>query len=142
MMFKSHPLSITIRFTLLASAAFTMVSCGDSGESGGGAGSCEPVVFSMLNVAKSEAKVCAAAIQCMATNCSDAVLECAGPDYRSGVYSGTCASYYACVKGCNCVRSCADACDPATLDCASCLSSKMAMGCTLKCISDIASCGK
>jgi hypothetical protein len=131
----------TPRIAVFLAAMSLLVSCGDSGGSGAGA-ICEPVAFSMLNVANSEAKVCAATTKCMAANCSDAVLECAGPDYASGVYSGTCASYYECVKACNCVKTCADACDPGTMDCASCLSSKMAMGCTLKCISEIASCGK
>ncbi len=118
-------------------------ACGSDGRSTGGSGSaCEPVTFSMLNVANSEAKVCAAATQCLADKCTATVEECAGPDFKSGVYSGTCASYFDCVKGCKCEKACADQCDPGTLDCASCLSSKLAMGCTLKCPTEIASCGK
>jgi hypothetical protein len=136
MRFSARPSAVA----MLAMAA-SLAACG--GSSGGGGGTtCEPVAFSMLNVANSEAKVCAAAIKCMAESCADTVLECAGPDYATGVFGGTCASYFACVKGCNCVKSCADACPPDSLDCSSCLSSKLAMGCTLTCMSAIASCGK
>jgi hypothetical protein len=96
----------------------------------------------MLNTAGSNAKVCAATTQCIASSCADTAKECAGPDYASGVYAGTCGSYFDCVKTCNCQKACVDKCDPGTLDCASCLSVKLGLGCTLTCASAVASCGK
>jgi hypothetical protein len=96
----------------------------------------------MLNVYSSNAKVCAATVRCIADSCSDTAKECAGPDWASGVYTGTCGSYFDCVKSCNCQKACVDKCDPGTLDCSSCISSKLGMGCTMTCASKIASCGK
>ena len=121
-----------------------LCACSSDGNSGGtgSSPSCEPVTFSMLNVANTEAKVCSAATQCMADKCAATVDECAGPDFKSGVYAGTCASYFDCVKGCKCEKACADQCAPDTTDCALCLSSKLAMGCTMKCMTEIGSCGK
>jgi hypothetical protein len=121
-----------------------VAACGSSSsDTGTSSGStCDPVAFAMLNTAGSNAKVCAATIQCISSQCSDTAKECAGPDYASGVYAGTCGSYFDCVKGCKCEKTCVDTCDPGTTDCASCLSIDLAMGCTLKCITEIASCGK
>ena len=137
--------SSRLRRVLATCALAAIAACG--GSSGTNAGSpstgttCDPVAFAMLNTANSNAKVCAATTQCIASSCSDTAKECAGPDYASGVYAGTCSSYFACVKACNCQKACVDKCDPDTLDCASCLSIKLALGCTLTCASAIASCG-
>jgi hypothetical protein len=95
----------------------------------------------MLNTANSNAKVCAATIQCIGSQCADTAKRCAGPDYATGVYAGTCGSYFDCVKACKCEKTCVDKCDPGTPDCASCLSIDLGMGCTLKCVAEIASCG-
>ena len=139
---KSNSLPSVLVFCALSALA----ACGgSSGSNDGGSSSgatCDPVAFAMLNTAGSNAKVCAATTQCIASSCADAAKECAGPDYASGVYAGTCGSYFDCVKTCKCQKACVDKCDPGTLDCASCLSVKLALGCTLTCASAIASCGK
>jgi hypothetical protein len=116
-------------------------ACGSSTSDSGNAGICDPLAFAMLNTANSDAKVCDATIKCIDSQCSDAAKECAGPDYKSQSYTGTCASYLNCVKGCNCAKACVDKCDPGTVDCSECLSLDLAFGCTLKCVSEIASCG-
>jgi len=119
------------------------LACGSSTSgSGASAGICDPVAFATLNAAGSNAKVCAATIKCIGDKCSDAAKECAGPDWASGVYAGTCGSYYDCVKSCKCVKTCVDQCDPGTTACSECLSYKLGYGCTIPCASDIASCGK
>ena len=131
-------------------ALSVLVACGGgasgssaSGDGGSSSGTtCDPVAFAMLNTAGTNAKVCAATTQCIASSCADTAKECAGPDYASGSYAGTCGSYFDCVKSCRCQKTCVDKCDPGTLDCASCLSVKLALGCTLTCASAIASCGK
>lgn len=131
---------------LVFCALSVLAACGgSSGSSDGGSSSsatCDPVAFAMLNTAGSNAKVCPATTQCIASSCSDTAKECAGPDYASGVYAGTCGGYFDCVKTCNCQKACVDKCDPGTLDCASCLSVRLGLGCTLTCASAIASCGK
>ena len=138
--------SSSLQKILVACALIGPVACGGSSSSNDGGSSssatCDPVAFAMLNTAGSNAKVCAATTQCIASSCADTAKECAGPDYASGAYAGTCASYFACVKTCHCQKACVDKCDPETLDCASCLSVKLALGCTLTCASAIASCGK
>ena len=131
---------------VLATCALAAIAaCGGSSGTNTGNPStgtaCDPVAFAMLNTANSNAKVCAATTQCIASSCADTAKECAGPDYASGVYVGTCSSYFSCVEACNCQKACVDKCDPDTLDCASCLSIKLALGCTLTCASAIASCG-
>ena len=127
-----------------------LLACGSSASSPGttgdagtpGAAACDPVAFATLNAAGSNAKVCAATTQCIANKCAAAAGECAGPDYASGVYAGTCGGYYGCVKDCKCVKTCVDQCDPGTVACSECLSYKLGYGCTLPCATEIASCGK
>ena len=121
-----------------------LVACGSSGnDSGASNGSiCDPVAFAMIHTARGDAKVCAATIQCVSSQCADTAKKCAGPDYASGTYAGTCGSYFDCVKTCKCEKTCVDKCDVGTLDCSSCLSIDLALGCNLKCITEIASCGK
>jgi hypothetical protein len=133
----------SFKLFVLCSALATALACGSStpSNSGGNTTICDPVAFAMLNVAGSNAKLCAAIPACIADNCAATAKECAGPDYASGVYAGTCASYFACVKACKCDKTCVNACTPDSLDCASCVSSKLGMGCTLTCSSAIASCG-
>ncbi len=124
--------------------AFFVLSC-DSSEgtpAAGAAGTCDPLAFAMLNTARSDAKVCAATTACIGSKCAEAAQECAGPDYKAQSYTGTCGTYLDCVKGCRCAKDCVDACDPGTLDCATCLSVKLGLGCVLTCASEIASCGK
>jgi hypothetical protein len=143
---RPAPHANSLRQVLVYFALIALASCGGSSSSGDGGSSnsatCNPVAFAMLNVFNSEAKVCAATVQCIADSCSDTAKTCAGPDWASGVYTGTCASYFDCVKSCNCQKACVDKCDPGTLDCSSCISSELGMGCTLTCSSAIASCGK
>ena len=133
------------RFLTVCSLVGVAACGGSSGNNAGnlpGGATCDPVAFAMLNTAGSDAKVCTATLQCITSSCADTAQECAGPDWASGVYAGTCGGYFDCVKACNCAKGCVDQCDPETLDCASCLSIKLAMGCTLTCASAIASCGK
>jgi hypothetical protein len=127
-----------------------LVGCGSSGSDdnsgGGGSGgsqgaSCDPVAYATINAAGSNAKVCSAFVQCLGSKCGDDAKECAGPDYASGKYTGTCGAYYDCVKACNCEKTCVDKCNPGTVDCAECLSIKLGYGCTMPCASELASCG-
>jgi hypothetical protein len=132
---------MTIRCRVLA-FLLVLAGCGGSGSTGGGTPTtCNPLAFAMLNAAGSNAKVCAATVSCIDARCADVAVECAGPDYQTMTYAGTCSSYLACVKGCGCAKSCVDQCDPGTLDCASCLTTKLGMGCTMKCTSEVMSCG-
>jgi hypothetical protein len=133
----------------LLSFVLLVASCGssDSGLPGSGSVrpatvSCDPLAFAMLNTAGSNAKVCSATVGCIESKCADSAELCAGPDYKQQSYSGTCAAYLDCVKACNCAKACVDKCTPDSVDCAECLSLKLGMGCTLKCASEIASCGK
>jgi len=133
---------MTIRCCAMA-LALLLVSCGSSATDPGSAtAACNPLAFAMLNTAGSNAKVCAATVACIDDHCADMAKECAGPDYKAMSYAGTCGDYLNCVKQCNCVKSCVDKCDPGTLDCASCMSTKLGMGCTMTCASQIASCGR
>jgi hypothetical protein len=123
-----------------------LVGCGssDSGDNAGGGGSgasCDPVAFATLNAAGSNAKVCSAFVQCLGSKCAEAAKECAGPDFASGKYTGTCAGYYDCVRTCDCQKACVDKCDPGTIACAECLGTKLSYGCTMPCASEVASCG-
>jgi hypothetical protein len=118
--------------------------CGDSstkGENGPSGSTCDPVAFTMLNTAGSNAKVCSATTRCIAEKCPDKAEKCAGPDYASGVFAGLCGPYFDCVKVCECNKTCVDACDPGTTDCAACLYD-LGIGCTLTCAMEVASCGK
>jgi len=141
------------RFYVLLLGTFVVAvgtSCGSSDSApstgSGGAGSdanaCDPVVFAMLNAANSDAKPCSTISTCVANRCAADAVSCAGTNYAQGDFSGgICDKYYACVQGCKCDKLCVDKCDPVTLDCASCISVTMGMGCTLKCSSEVASCG-
>jgi hypothetical protein len=117
------------------------VSCGGSGDDGSKAGTCDPIAFAMLETVNSEAKVCSATTRCIADKCSDKASKCAGLDYAKGSYAGLCPSFYGCVKTCNCDKTCFSSCDPDSLECASCLTD-LSFGCTLSCVTEIASCGK
>jgi hypothetical protein len=99
------------------------------------------VAFATLHAAGSNAKVCPAFVQCLGSKCGDDAKECAGPDYASGNYAGTCGAYYDCVKTCNCQKACVDTCDVGTPACAECLGLKLGYGCTMPCASEVASCG-
>ena len=144
-----HTLQILVGTLGLA----VIVGCGssdsDNSGSGGSGGStssaqsssCDPVAYATINAAGSNAKVCPAFVKCLGTTCGDKAKECAGPDYASGTYAGTCGSYYDCVKTCKCEKSCVDQCKPDSIDCATCLSSKLGYGCTIPCASELASCG-
>ena len=133
----------SLRGILVVESALLLLACGSSASNPGtpSGSSCDPVAFATLNSAGSNAKVCAATIRCIGDKCSAAAKECAGPDYATGVYAGTCGGYYDCVKRCNCVKTCADQCDPGTPACSECLSYKLGYGCTLPCATEIASCG-
>lgn len=135
---------MTIRSSVLAVAlTLALAACGSSTlEPPNAAATCNPLAFAMLNTAGSNAKVCAATVACIDARCAETAKECAGPDYKTMTYAGACGDYLNCVKGCNCVKACVDACDPGTLECATCLSTKLAMGCTMTCASEIASCGR
>lgn len=110
--------------------------------SGSSSDLCDPVAFAMLNAANSNAKLCTAIPSCITENCNADAMRCAGANYAKHDYTGgICNQYYDCVKNCNCVKSCVDQCDPDSLDCSSCLSITFGMGCTLSCVSEIASCG-
>ena len=130
---------------LLGLAALAGCGSSESGSNLGGGGSqtssCDPVAFATLNAAGSNAKVCSAFVQCLGNKCGDHAKECAGPDYASGKYTGTCGAYYDCVKTCNCQKACVDKCDVGTPACAECLGTKLGYGCTLPCASEVASCG-
>jgi hypothetical protein len=136
------------KFVVLTSMAL-LFACGTSTSEPGassdagpsGTSTCDPVAFATLNAAGSNAKVCAATIRCIGDKCLSAARECAGPDYASGVYAGTCATYYGCVKTCKCVKSCVDQCTPDSIGCSECLSYKLGYGCTVPCATEIASCG-
>ena len=135
------------QFSVLTISCFMcqLLGCSSGGNTANSAGNgeiCDPVAFAMLNVANSNAKLCAAIPSCIAKSCNTDAVRCAGAGYATFKYDGgVCAQYYSCVKTCNCVKSCVDQCDPDSLDCASCLSVSMGMGCTLTCATDIASCG-
>jgi len=141
------------RFYVLLLGTFIVAvgaSCGSSdsapstgnGGAGSSANACDPVVFAMLNAANSNAKPCSAISTCVANRCAADVVSCAGTNYAQGDFSGgICDQYYTCVQDCKCDKTCVDKCDPVTLDCASCISVTMGMGCTLKCSSEVASCG-
>jgi hypothetical protein len=132
---------------ILGLAVFLGCGSSDSGNNSGDGGtggqgsSCDPVAFATINATGSNAKVCSAFVQCLGSKCGDKAKECAGPDYASGTYAGTCGAYYDCVKACNCEKSCVDKCNPGTMDCATCLSSKLGYGCTIPCASELLSCG-
>jgi len=126
---------------VLLLCSFLVLSCGGTESANGTAGSCNPLAFAMLNTANSDAKVCSATVACIDAHCAEGAVECAGPEYRSLNYAGTCGSYLNCVKACDCEKACVDQCDPGTMECASCLSITFALGCTMKCVSEIASCG-
>jgi hypothetical protein len=144
------------KYLLVAVGIFGLaLGCGSSGsdDSSGGGGSggsgssgsqstmCDPVAFATINSANSNAKVCSAFVQCLGSKCGDKAKECAGPDYASGKYTGTCAAYYDCVKTCQCEKTCVGQCKPDSLDCAECLSTKLGYACTMPCASELASCG-
>ena len=141
-MFMRNLCGIFLLGALQLACGSSTTSPGTAGDSGASGGNCDPVAFATLNAAGSNTKVCAATIKCIGDKCSDAAKECAGADWASGVYAGTCGSYYDCVKSCNCVKTCVDQCDPVTTACSECLSYKLGYGCTIPCASDIASCGK
>jgi len=134
----------SLRGIFVVGSVSLLLACGSSNSDGGtpSGSTCDPVAFTMLNIAGSDAKVCAATSQCIASQCTDTATKCAGPNYATGVYTGTCGAYFDCVKGCKCEKTCVDKCDPGTSDCASCLSIDLGMGCTLVCASEIASCSK
>jgi hypothetical protein len=128
-------------------SSLVLMACGSSTSdpgtpSGPASGStCDPVTFATLNTAGSNAKVCAAMIQCVGDRCSASAKECAGPDWTTGVFAGKCGSYYDCVKTCKCVKACVDKCDVPSVDCAECLSYKLGYGCTMPCAPELMSCG-
>jgi hypothetical protein len=140
-MFKSFLLGITVLGSLSLVSGCGSSTSGTDPAGGGSGGSCNPVAFATLNSAGSNAKVCSAFVQCLGDKCLANAKECAGPDYATGVYTGTCGSYYDCVKTCNCAKACVDKCSPGTLDCAECLSYKLGYGCTIPCGSEVTSCG-
>lgn len=39
---------------------------------------------------------------CLLTNCESAYVECFGPDYRNGNFSGPCGEYIGCIQKCDC----------------------------------------
>ena len=127
---------------LIACQALGWSSCGSTAPASATNELCDPVAFAMLNVANSNAKLCAAIPSCIAKSCSTDATRCAGANYAAFDYAGgVCTEYYTCVEACNCVKTCVDKCSPDSLDCSSCVSVSMGMGCTLTCASDIASCG-
>jgi hypothetical protein len=139
---KHLDLCLALSLSILSACGSSTTDVPGPGVTGPGATSCDTVTIAMLSIAGSDAKACSSATQCIGSKCSAAAVECAGPDWSTGTYAGLCPTFFACAKACNCDKTCVSKCNPDSLDCASCLSSKLAMGCSLTCSSSIASCGK
>ncbi len=111
---------------------------GDDSNSGDGdsssPGMCEPSAEDMDFEGCTEAEIKAYS-SCVQSACADKYVECYGPGYKQGNYSGVCGDYMECTVECGCDdTACFTACTPSSA-CSTCL-----MGftsCSFSCISDL-----
>jgi hypothetical protein len=121
-------------FVLAASAGFVVANCGsssDSGSSGLGALSCP----SGSNAGMCTAEQNNAYANCLIGKCDTQFQACYGPGYKSGTFSGPCATYLNCVTKCGCGdTACRAACTVGS-ECTTCLGSvancALSSGCAL-----------
>jgi hypothetical protein len=119
-----HSARLMVVIALGAAAGFGAANCGsDSKSSGAGPLACPPSGGSSCTSAEVQPY-----LDCMYAKCDTQYQECLGPNYKTGNFSGACASYYGCLGNCGCNdQACRTACTSSGLtgDCLACVTGKL-----------------
>jgi hypothetical protein len=109
---------VVTAFVLAASAGFVAANCGSSSDSGSGS---NPLTCPSGEATRCTAEQNKAYADCLVGKCDAAFQMCGGAGYKSGNFSGPCATLLACQSKCGCGdTACRAACGTGSAECLNC----------------------
>jgi hypothetical protein len=120
-----HSARLMTVIALGAAAGFALANCGSDSKSSNGNPLACPANGGSSTCTSAEVQPY---LDCVYGKCDTQYRDCLGANYKTGNFSGACASYYSCLAGCGCTdQACRTACATSGLsgDCLACFTSKL-----------------